>query len=77
MMLDKVVPCRRMGNSSEMRLLLHNMEMVIEVKLDDEIQLLLLLLITRPIICGNFKLKLCKWSSPKNMSKNATYFYFI
>ena len=37
MMLDKVVPCRRMGNSSEMRLLLHNMEMVIEVKLDDEV----------------------------------------
>ena len=36
MMVDKVVPCR-MGNSSEMRLLLHNMEMVIEVKLDDEV----------------------------------------
>ena len=31
LMVDIVVPCR-MGNSSEMRLLVHNMEMVVEVK---------------------------------------------
>ena len=70
MMLDKVVPCRKMGNSSEMRLLLHNMEMVIEVKLDDEVTLLL---ITHAIICRDSKLKLCKWSSPKTVRKNAIY----
>ena len=59
-----------MANSSEM---LHNMEMVVEVKLDDGVTLLLIIDQT-PNRCRDYKLI---YGHPKIFNKNEAYFYLV